>query len=249
MKRLIITALILLVAAVGMAAQQYYTFPTINSLRDDARVLVYSNLSSKNITGLALKQEISAFAHLSAARRIGSANQIFNLMTTATATKLIKRAASGAGAYTRVLEVKDGTGKIVHWVDASGSLYFGTPISLSISSVYPANGATNVSNGVWVDYSSSGGGRIRTNPTIPAVTYNKSATVSISTQYIQGSSIAPTDYNNIWAFNTFSGAAATTYTMKVVRGSIVQTDGESASSCGTAMTDVSGICTSTFTMK
>jgi len=255
MKKLFITTILVLCTAFAFAAQQWYTFPAVSSLGDATRVLIYSNLSSRNMTGLALKQEISAFTHLSASRRIGTANQIFDLMTTANSKKLIKRAAVGAGQYDRVFEVKDGTGKIVHWVNASGSMVFGTPISLSISSVYPTSGATGVSNGTWFHYSSTTGGWDywqRINSTIPYVVFNKSTDVSISNLYIVGSSLVPVDNSggqSTWAFNNFSGTPGTTYTMRVVRGSVVQTDGETTSSCGTAMTDISGICTSTFTMQ
>ena len=248
-KRLIMIAMAVLLTSAAIAAN-YYMPPVRNNPSDTTIVQTYNNTSgARGMTWLELKKQTSAFAHLSASRRIGSATQIFNLMTSATTNKLVKRADATAGMYTRVMEIKDHLGKIVYFIQRDGQVNFGTPTPLSISSVYPTNGATNISNGVWVDYSSSGGGRIRTNPLVPAVTYNKSTTVSISTQYIQGSSIAPTDGNTVWPFLNFSGAAATTYTMKVVRGSIIQTDGETTSSCGTAMTDVAGICTSTFTMR
>lgn len=255
MKRLIVITIIISCAAVAFAGKQFNEFPLINLLRDDSRVLIYSNYSTRNISGLALKQEISAYAHLSAARRIGSANQIFDLLTSANSKKLIKRAAAGAGPYERVFEIKDGDGKIVQWASASGAMYFGTPLPLSISSVYPTNGATGVSNGTLFHYSSTVGGWDywqRINSTIPYVVFNKSTDVSISNLYIVGSSLVPIDNfggGKTWSFNNFSGAPGTTYTMRVVRGAIVQTDGESASSCGAAMTDISGICTSTFTMR
>lgn len=252
MKKLLIIAILMLTAAVCMAAQQYYGFPTVNTLRDDARVLIYSNLSSKNITGLTLKQEISAFAHLSASRRIANANQIFDLMTTASSKKLIKRAPSDATTYQRIMEIKDSTGKIVYWINNSGQMIFGTPLPLAVTGVYPSNGATNVSNGTWFNYSSTDGGYnywARRDGTTPYISYNKPVSVTISTQYIVGSSIAPSSGNSTPAFSGFSGAAGTTYTMRSIRQSIIQQDGETTSSCGTAMTDIAGYCQSTFTMK
>lgn len=256
MKRLIVITIIISCAAAAFAAQKFNEFPLINFLRDDSRMLIHSNYSTRNISGLALKQEISAYAHLSAARRIGTANQIFDLITSANSKKLVKRAAVGAGPYARVFEIKDGTGKIVQWTSAAGAMYFGTPLPLSIASVYPTNGATGVSNGTLFHYSSTTGGWDywkRINTTIPAVTFNKSTDVSISNLYIVGSSIAPQDIMGtagiVWSFGNFSGTPGTMYTIRVVRGSITQTDGETASSCGTAMTDISGICTSTFTMR
>lgn len=260
MKKLVIITVMYLIAVsvVGWAAQLHYKFPDAVPMRDTDRILIYQGTTSanRNVTGLALKQEISAYAHLSAARRIGSANQIFDLITSANSKKLIKRAAAGAGPYARVFEIKDGTGKIVQWTSAAGAMYFGTPLALSIPSVYPANGSTGVSNGVMFHYSSTTGGWDywqRINSTIPAVTFNKTTDASISNLYIVGSSIAPQDSMGtsgiIWTFNNFSGAPGTMYTIKANRGAITQTDGETTSSCGTAMTDISGICTSTFTMR
>lgn len=262
MKKLVLVTMLMLIAAAAFAAQQYYNFPTATTIRDDARILIYNNNSSQNITGLQLKQETAAYAHLSSSRNIANATQIFNLMTTATANKLVKRAASGASPYARVFEIKNGLGKIVQYIVANGMMVFGTPVPLQITEVYPANGATNVSNGTWFNYTTAGLGWQRMNATTPSVTYNKQAFLNfsstavisspISQQYIVGSSIAPRQSDEtpaIWRFANFSGAAGATYTMKVVRGSIVQTDGETTSSCSALMPDVAGLCVSTFTMR
>ncbi|MBC7963798.1 MAG: hypothetical protein H7Y05_12740 [Steroidobacteraceae bacterium] len=250
MKRLIITALLMLVAAACFAAAPWYTVPNAKRLYDDSRIMVYTNASgTRNLTGLQLKQDLNAFIRLSSSKRVADATQIFNLMTTGTSNKLVKRAAPGATTYTRLMEIKDNTGKIVYWINNSGQMVFGTPVALAVSTVYPTNGATNVSNGTWFNYSSTGLGWQRINTTTPAVTYNKQTGVTISEQYIVGSAITPAGSEAVWSFNNFSGAAGTTYTMKVSRAAIVQTDGETANSCGTAMTDIAGLCTSTFTMK
>lgn len=248
-QRLNLIAMAVLLSSTAIAAN-YYMPPVRNYPSDSALFSTFQNTSgARGMTWLELKKQTSLFAHLSTSARIANATQIFNLMTTASPAKLVKRADPAAGQYARVFEIKDHAGKIVYFIQRDGQVNFGTPTPLSISSVYPINGATNVSNGTWFNYSTTGGGWQRINTTTPGVTYNKSTIVSISTQYIQGSSIAPLGENAGWVFPNFSGAAGATYTMKVVRGSIVQTDGESASSCGTAMTDISGICTSTFTMK
>lgn len=249
MNRLILITLAIFAASAALAAN-YYLPPLRSNPTSTTRIPAYFNSSGVRALGWDdVLQRASAYAHLSTSRRIGSANQIFDLMTTANAKKLTIRAAAGAGAYVRKFEIKNGSGQIVSWVNASGQMIFGTPQPLSITSVYPPNGATNVSNGVWADYSSSGGGRMRINTTAPAVTYNKSTDVTGSLQYIVGLGNQPTNTGVTSIFYNFSGTPGTTYTIRVVRGSIEQTDGETSSSCGSAMTDMGSYCQSTFTMK
>lgn len=138
--------------------------------------------------------------------------------------------------YKRVAEFKDSTGKITSYIQANGTLVLGTPVALAVSAVYPANGAT----GVAID-------------AVPYVTFNKAVYVSLSTTYIQGDSTAPAGNPNTpgqptqtWTIPS-TLAAGTTYTIKVVKNNIPQTDGETTSSCGTTMTDNAGVCESTFT--
>lgn len=253
MIRLILVTMLMIMACAAMAANVYLP-PVRNIFTDGTIIPIYYNTSgARGLTALKLKQDVALFARLSSSKRISDATTIFNLMTTATANKLVKRASATAGTYDRVLEIKDKTGKIVYYVQQNGAITMGTPVPFSISSVYPVNGATNVSNGVWFHATSAGLGWIRQNPTTPAITFSKSRleNVGISNTYIVGSSLVPlSDGGRIYSFPNFSGARGGTYTMRVNRAVLIQTDGESTHSCGSAMTDAGGgICQSTFTMK
>lgn len=241
MKKLYALLFILIPCAL-FAAETYYNFPDATSLPDNSRVLMHDpNITdprdrNRNITGLKLKQEIAAFANMSTTINITTADQLLTTLNNPVTRALTKKAATDASEYARQIEVKDATGKITYYVQANGTITIGTPLALAVSDVYPANGAT----GVVISE-------------VPYVTFNKAVLVDISTTYIQGSSTAPVgDSTNpgqtmqTWTIPA-TLAAGTTYTIKVVKNSILQTDGETTSSCGTAMTDVAGVCESTFT--
>lgn len=225
MKRLIVMLLLFAAALAAHAAgpRQYYDYPDAARLRDSSRILMYDNLSgSRNITGAKLRAELS------------SQPVILGGIASPSSSALKKQAGAGDGPYVRQIEVRDSTGAITMWVNASGQIHLGTPVPLSVVSVSPANGATNVPTS-----------------TVPRVTLNKTTdNVTISSLYIVGSGAVPIgdDYssNSIWVIPA-ALVPNTTYTIKFERQLIVQADGETTSSCGTAMTDVAGICTSMFT--
>lgn len=225
MKKLIVILLLAVVALAAHAAgpRQYYDYPDAARLRDGSRMLIYDNLSgNRNITGAKLKEELS------------SSPVVLHAVATPGSSPLKKQAGAADGPYVRQVELRDSTGTITMWINASGQMIFGRPAPLSVVSVSPANGAIDVPTS-----------------TIPVVTLNKStADVTISSLYISGSGVVPVGYDytsfTVWAIPV-PLAPNTTYTIKFERQMIVQTDGETTSSCGTAMTDVSGICTSTFT--
>lgn len=168
---------------------------------------------------------------------LGSLNVTgLTLRTTPSDTPLTAQPISGDNPYKRVAEFKDSTGKITSYIQANGTMVLGTPVALAVSAVYPANGAT----GVAID-------------AVPYVTFNKAVYVRLSTTYIQGDSTAPAGNpdtpgqpTQTWTIPA-TLAAGTTYTIKVVKNNIPQTDGETTSSCGTTMTDNAGVCESTFT--
>lgn len=225
MKRLIVMLLLFAAALAAHAAgpRQYYDYPDAARLRDSSRILMYDNLSgSRNITGAKLRAELS------------SQPVILGGIASPSSSALKKQAGAADGPYVRQVELRDSTGTITMWINASGQMIFGRPAPLSVVSVSPANGATNVPTS-----------------TIPEVTLSKStADVTISNLYISGSGVVPVGYDytsfTVWAIPV-PLVPNTTYTIKFERQMIVQTDGETASSCGTAMTDVAGVCTSTFT--
>ncbi|MBC7964233.1 MAG: hypothetical protein H7Y05_14975 [Steroidobacteraceae bacterium] len=234
MNRLIILCILIVSAVFAQAAtMQYYSYPNAKRMRDTGRVLMYDNLSgSRNLTGAQIRSEV-----------LGGNGA------------LVKQAPAGAGDYVRIFEVKNAVGTIVQYTQANGCLTFGTPTPLAIGSVYPANGATNVSNGTWFNYSSTSGGWnywARNNATTPAITFNKEPFgAGITKTYIVGSSIAPSTAGAVLSFANFSGVPGAIYTLRADRTYLqtTQQDGETTSSCGSAMTDVAGICTSTFQMK
>lgn len=225
MKKSIVILLLAVVALAAHAAgpKQYYDYPDATRLRDGSRMLIYDNLSgNRNITGAKLKEELS------------SSPVVLQAVATPGSAPLKKQAGAADGPYVRQVEVRDSTGTITMWINASGQIHLGTPVPLSVVSVSPANGATNVSTS-----------------TVPRVTLNKTTDdVTISSLYIVGSAAVPIgdDYssNSIWVIPA-ALVPNTTYTIKFERQLIVQADGETTSSCGTAMTDVAGVCTSTFT--
>lgn len=175
--RLVVIFLLVMTSICWGAATYYYQKPDASSLPDNARVLMYdpaSGGSDKNITGLKLKQEIAAFANLSASRAVGDQAGILGYIAQPNSgAKLVKQAASGDSSYARQIEVKDATGKIVMWVNTSGQMIFGTPVNLSISAVYPANGATGVT--AYTTSIDPETGETIYSYTLPTVTFNKSA--------------------------------------------------------------------------
>lgn len=150
---------------------------------------------------------------------------------------------SSQSIYRRVLEIKNAAGKVVYYVQAGGKVVIGTPIQLQVSSVWPANGATGLYNMYSSGHSSKG-------LTGSYVMYNKGAQVAYSSQQAIGGKRLSLSYLDTKAyFSNFSAASSTTYTIRVFRNKIPQTDGEWTSSCGARMTDVSGVCTSTFSTR
>lgn len=245
MKRLAMIIAIL-AGAVMVQAAGWYQFPEQDTLGDADRLMVFDNTSSatRNITGLKLKQDIAAFVNMSSSINLANTTEALELLNGPSDEPLVKQAGPSATTYTRVFEVKDKTGKIFMYMQNNGVTTYGTPKALAVSSVFPANGATAVATS-----------------SVPYVDFNKEFTPSISTVYIVGNATAP-----VGALTCISGcgdgetpvyayrvsipatlAAGTTYTIRVVKNNILQTDGETTSSCGTAMTDVAGVCQSTFT--
>jgi hypothetical protein len=213
----------------------YYSYPTAKRLRDTARVLMYDNLSgSRNVTGTLIRRDV-----------LGG-NVGVNTNTD----------------YVRVMEIKDTLGVIISYIQGNGKMTMGTPLSLSISSVSPTNGATNVSNGTWFNYSSTVGGYDywgRLNMPVPTINFNKYDAPSTGTltparpgggawKVTGGTGSLVFSNHSGTYFNNFSGAAGTTYTMRFTRIGYTQTDGETTSSCG-AMTVNGNYCDSTFIMR
>ncbi|QOX78732.1 hypothetical protein FY034_07250 [Trichlorobacter lovleyi] len=216
---LLVIALLLPVQALAATVNPWEK-PAITTLPDTAKVSVYDGSVLKTITGPNLKTDVIDAIKLPSSQVIGV------------------QPAPTAGAYERKFEVKDKDGLIKMYINASGTVVIAgqlvlgsTPVPLAVSSVAPANGATAQSIIVY-----------------PAVTFNKGVSLSLSTMYIQGNSTAPVMGADGATWNIPATLAyGTTYTLKVVKNSILQTDGETSSSCGTTMADVSGVCQSTFT--
>lgn len=153
------------------------------------------------------------------------------LRTTASDTPISSKPVSSSNPYQRVYEGRSSDGTITSYITANGILVIGTPHVLTVSSIVPANGATGFV-----------GGPI-------TLTFNKDPlSTSASYMYVQGVTTANGANNNIITSTAYL-APSTSYTYKVVKNSLapLQTDGETTASCGTAMTDVSGVCQSTFT--
>lgn len=158
------------------------------------------------------------------------------IRTTPSDTPLTAQPISGTNPYKRVAEFKNSSGVITSYITANGTMVLGTPVALAVTSVYPANGATGVSTSA-----------------IPQVGTNTTFEATISNLYVVGSSTAPVSADgasststNLWNIPA-TLAANTTYTIRFLKNSINQITGDTTSSCGTAMTDVSGVCQSTFT--
>lgn len=225
MKKLVFLVLLMTscLAAYAAGPRQYYDYPDAVRIRDESRLLIYDNLSgSRNLTGAKLKEELS------------SQPVVFGTIATPATAPIQKQAGPADGPYVRQLEVKDATGKITMWVNASGAISFGTPTPLSVAGINPANGATNVAT-----------------TAIPFILLNKSTPDVTGTNfYITGDSTTPWDSTSSAGVRWDIPIALqpnTTYTINFDRLEIVQTDGEITSSCGTAMADVAGSCQSTFT--
>jgi hypothetical protein len=243
MNRLIITILLCcLLPTVSIAGSYYYTKPDATSLPPSGRILMYdpNTGTDKNITGTVLRSQVAP-----------STDETLTAISQPTDKALSVQPSSTASPYYRKTEFKDKDGIIKMYINAGGTvvitgqLILGSiPVALAVSSAYPINGATGVDINA-----------------VPYVVFNKGANVSLSTLYLDGNSTAPV-LQEVCLSGCVGGQIpiverrytipaaplihGTTYTMKVVKNSILQTDGETASSCGTAMTDVSGICQSTF---
>lgn len=231
MKKLILA--LMMIPAVLFAAETYYNFPDATSLPDAGRILIRDGSTNKNITGLKLKQEIAAFANMSATINITTADQLLTTLDNPVTRALTKKSATDASQYARQMEVKDSTGKITYYVQSNGTVVVGTPAVLTVSSVSPANGATGFAG------------------PIVTTTFNKDP-LSLSSSYIYVNGKTTTNgygsTQNIVQSTAYL-APSTSYTFKVVKDTLatLQVDGETTASCGTAMTDVSGVCQSTFT--
>lgn len=217
---IMVIALLLPVQAFGAEAATWWGKPGTATLPDAGKVSVYDGSALKTITGADLKADVIDAIKAPSSQVIGV------------------QPAPTAGAYERKFEVKDKDGSIKMYINASGTVVItgqlvlgAVPVPLAVSSISPANGATAQSI---IAY--------------PTVTFNKGVSVSLSTMYIQGNSTAPVVGSDpaTWSIPA-TLAYGTTYTVKVVKNSITQTDGETSSRCGTAMSDVSGVCQSTFT--
>lgn len=217
---LIIALLLPVQAFAAGSSATWWDKPATTTLPDAGKVSVYDGSALKTITGANLKTNVIDAIKAPSSQVIGV------------------QPAPTAGAYERKFEVKDKDGSIKMYINASGTVVIAgqlvlgsTPVPLAVSSVSPVNGATAQSIIVY-----------------PAVTFNKGASLSVSTMYILGNSTAPVVGDTSATWNVPATLSyGTTYTLKVVKNSITQTDGETTSSCGTTMTDVSGVCQSTFT--
>lgn len=217
MKRLIITGVLLLLAANGFAGTPYYGKPDATSLPDNARILMYDPTITtptdrdRNITSSRLKSEIIT--------AIGEPSDA-----------PLKKQPVATSPYIRQMEVRDSTGKITYYVTAGGMMVIGTPKPLSIAVVFPSNGATG----------------IPVSGTIPAVTFNKEVTATISSLYIVNNGTAPIEGPTTYTIPA-TLTAGTTYKIRVNLPLIGQDADDMSMSCG-VMTDLgSGLCESTFT--
>lgn len=155
------------------------------------------------------------------------------LRTTPSDTPISSKPISSSNQYQRVYEGRTSAGVITSYITANGIMVLGTPAVLTVSSVSPANGATGFAG-----------------PVI-TTTFNKDP-LSLSSSYIYVNGKTTTNgygsTQNIVQSTAYL-APSTSYTYKVVKNTLatLQTDGETTASCGSAMTDVSGVCQSTFT--
>jgi hypothetical protein len=231
--RLLVIAILFVSAVAALAADKYYyQYPNAVRMRDTARIQMYDNLSgTRNITGSMMRYEATggdeAFVKQAHSRYSSTSGLTPN------------------SQYHRIFEIRNSDGQITYYVQANGRVTIGgNPSPLSVSAVYPANGST----GWYNNYSTGVGTGKKFN--VAYVLYSKSVpSVSSTTQqYISGVTQSLTNSINKVSFNGFSAAAATTYTVRVHRGTIEQYDGEWTSTCG-VMTDNAGVCESTFTTR
>lgn len=223
MTRHIITILLCLLASNALAGSYYYTKPDATSLPPSGRILMYdpNTGTDKNITGQTLRDQVAP-----------STDETLTAISQPSDLPLSVQPATGTNPYQRKLEIRDANGKITMFVTANGTQVFGTPVSLAVVSVSPANGATGVDVNA-----------------VPTITFNKAVAASVSKIYLQGNSTAPVfdlGTQSIWYIPSAPLIHGTTYTVVVAKNNIVQTDGETSSSCGGAMTDIGGVCQSTF---
>jgi len=247
MQRLITICLIFIAAVSFAATTQYYGFPDAVRMKANDRILMYPNASgSRNLTGTQFKYEAAG----GDAPLIKQAQNSYSSVNPNTPNSI----------HRRVLEVRNRTGVIMQYITAAGRMVLGTPQALAINSVSPVHGTTNLFNNysvrrcAFTTCSTMTGvywnGKKMTTPIY--VQYNKGSGVTTAQQYIVGKPLAfdPTmSQGGKIQFLGFSTASATTYTLRVMREAIVQTDGEWTSSCGANMTDMGGYCESTFSTR
>jgi hypothetical protein len=247
MKKLYIVTLIVLCAASIQAAQLIYQFPDAGKMADTDRVYVYQSTGgNRNLTGSQFKYEALG-GDDALSKQAQSSYSSVNPNTP-------------NSVHRRVMEVKDRTGKIMQYVTAIGRMVIGTPKALDIIGAAPASGTTGLFNNysvrrcAFTTCSTMTGvywnGKKMTTPV--NVQYNKGVIVNTSQQYINGVSLG---FDSGYTTGTkvqflpFSSAAGTTYTVRALRQSILQTDGEWTSSCGAYMTDNAGDCELTFSTR
>lgn len=229
MNRVIITILLCcMLPASALAGSYYYTKPDATSLPPSGRILVYdpNTGTDKNITGQVLRDQVQP-----------STDETLTTISQPSDKPLSVQPATSANPYQRKLEVRDASGKITMYATANGTMVFGTPVPLAVTSISPVNGATGVSIAA-----------------IPQLGTNINFEATISNLYVVNSSVVPVDASGAFAqvSNLWNIPATlqpnTTYIIRFNRGSIVQTSGETTSSCGTAMADMgNGLCQSIFT--
>lgn len=251
MKKLYIVTALILCAVSIQAAQLYYQFPDAAKMRTTDRMMIWQNNSgNRNLTGAQFQYEA-----------VGGDSP---LVKQALSSYSSANPNTGNSIYRRIFEVKSRAGKILQYITAAGETTIGTPVALAVNSVNPVNGTTNLFNNYSVRFcrptfgtcSTLTGTQVGYKRMLPevSVTYNKGLRSLSSTteQYIVGRT---TSFNtasrtgNYVPFVSYSVAPATTYTLRVMRNTIVQHDGEWTSSCGSAMTDMGGYCESTFSTR
>lgn len=224
MTRLVTVILLCCLPTLATAAGYYYTKPDATSLPPSGRILMYdpNTGTDKNITGQVLRDQVQP-----------STDEILTTINQPSDLPLSKQPVDSS-QYKRVAEFKDSTGKITSYIQAGGTLVIGTPKMLEVTAVNPANASTGYAG-------------------VPlAIAFNKSPlATSGSYFYVTGVTATPygdtSDSSKIWIPAALY--ANTAYTLNVAINSLagLQIDGETTAGCGTAMTNISGVCQSTFT--
>lgn len=223
MKTLVTTILLCLLSGNALAGEFWFNQPEIPSVPSNTKYLLHNVTANTDhtITDQTLRNHMQP-----------STDETLTTISQPSDLPLSVQPATGTNPYQRKLEVRDSTGKITMFATANGTMVFGTPAALAVASVSPVNGATGVDVNA-----------------VPTITFNKAVAASVAEIYLQGNSTAPVfdlGTQSIWYIPAAPLIHGTTYTVVVAKNNIVQTDGETSSSCGTAMTDVGGVCQSTF---